>query len=155
MEDFSFYPRYQKHIAKRILAVDFGSKVIGTAMYCPGLDPFPYAAEKIIYKSHSDSIQSLKKIVENEGIDIVVLGVPYFLDGKESDNTKRIKEFGELLKAACPDQQFFEQDETLTTKAAEDRMKSSPQYNFKVDVTKIDCVAATIILEDFIRMDKI
>lgn len=155
MEDFSLYPRYHALVAKRILAIDFGTKVIGTAMYCPGLDPFPYAAEKIIYKSHAESIKNLKTIIENDGIDIIVLGVPYFLDGKESDNTKKIKEFGELLKTACPDQQFFEQDETLTTKAAEDRMKSSPQYNFKVDITKIDCVAATIILEDFIRMDKI
>lgn len=153
MEDFSFYSRYQKYIAKRILAVDFGTKVIGTAMYCPGHDPFPYTAEKIIYKSHEESIKTIKAIVENEGIDIVVLGVPYFLDGKESENTKRIKAFGELLKAACPDQIFFEQDETLTTKAAEDRMKSSPQYNFKIDMTKIDCVAATIILEDFIRKE--
>lgn len=151
MEDFSFYPRYQRHIAKRILAIDFGTKVIGTAMYCPGMDPFPYIGEKIIYNSQAESIIAIKKIIENEGIDILVLGVPYFLDGKESENTKHIKNFGEQLKSACPDQEFFEQDETLTTKAAEDRMKSSPQFNFKVDVTKIDCVAATIILEDFIR----
>jgi putative Holliday junction resolvase len=151
MEDFSFYPRYQRHIAKRILAIDFGTKVIGTAMYCPGIDPFPYIAQKIIYKSHAESIKILKTIVENEGIDILVLGVPYFLDGKESENTKRIKEFGGQLKTACPDQEFFEQDETLTTVAAQDRMKCSPQFNFKVDVTKIDCVAATIILEDFIK----
>ena len=151
MEDYSFYPRYQKHIAKRILAIDFGTKVIGTAMYCPGHDPFPYAFEKIIYKSHDESVKSIKTLVENEGIDIIVIGVPYFVDGKESDNTRRIREFGNLVKAACPDQEFFEQDETLTTKAAEDRMKNSPQFNFKVDVTKIDCVSATIILEDFIK----
>ena len=154
MEDFSFYPRYQKHIARRILAVDFGSKVIGTAMFCPGIDPFPYVAEKIIYKSDAEAVKSLKQIVENEGIDIIVLGIPYFLDGGESENTKRMKTFGELLKAHCPEQEFYEQDETLTTVAAEDRMKSSPQFNFKVDVTKIDCIAETIILEDFIRMEK-
>lgn len=151
MEDYSFYPRYLQCVGKKILAIDFGSKVIGTAMYAPGHDPFPYPFLKIIYRSHAQSINEIQNIVENEGIDIIVLGVPYFLDGKESDNTKRIKEFGHLLQAACPDQKFFEQDETLTTKAAEDRMKSSPQYNFKVDPTKIDCVSATIILEDFIK----
>lgn len=153
MNDYSFYPRYQKFIAKRILAIDFGSRVIGTAMYCPGLDPFPYPFEKIIHQSKENSIKILKALMENEGIDLIVFGVPYFLDGKESDNTRRIKEFGKLLKEACPDQEFYEQDETLTTKAAEDRMKSSPQYNFKVDVTKIDCVSATIILEDFIKSE--
>lgn len=151
MEDYSFYPRYQQLIAKRILAIDFGSKVIGTAMYSPGHDPFPYAFEKIIYRSHEESIRSIKGLVENEGIDVLVLGIPYFVDGKESDNTRRMKEFGALLQKACPEQMFFEQDETLTTKAAEERMKNSPQFNFKIDVTKIDCVSATIILEDFIK----
>ena len=151
MNDFSFYPRYQKLIAKRILAIDFGSKVIGTAMFCPGIDPFPYVGEKIIYKSHEDSIIQLKKIIENDGIDVLVLGIPYFVDGKASEKTLHMKQFGELLKTACPEQDFYEQDETLTTKAAEERMKNSPEFNFKIDMTKIDCVAATIILEDFIR----
>lgn len=83
MEDYSFYPRYQQFIAKRILAIDFGSKVIGTAMYCPGLDPFPYPFEKIIYRSHAESVKAIINITENEGIDVLVFGVPYFIDGKE------------------------------------------------------------------------
>jgi RNase H-fold protein (predicted Holliday junction resolvase) len=28
---------------------------------------------------------------------------------------------------------------------------NSPEYNFKVDLTKIDCLSASIILEDFMR----
>ena len=133
------------------MSIDYGTKVIGTAFYCPGPDPFPYVGEKIIYKSDQDAILRLKKIIENEGIDIVVLGVPYYLDGKESINTQKIKSFGKVFQASCPEVLFIEQDETLTTKEAEDRMKNSPQYNFKVDPTKIDCLSAMIILEDFIR----
>jgi putative Holliday junction resolvase len=151
MNDFSHYPRYQQFLSKRILSIDFGTKVIGTAMYCPGRDPFPYAAEKIIYKSHSDSIKSLLTIISNEDIEVVVIGIPYFLDGKESSNTVNVRNFGQELKSALNTQEFFEQDETLTTKAAEERMLNSPEFNFKIDPTKIDCVSATIILEDFIR----
>ena len=151
MNDFSHYSRFQQFFGKRILAIDFGSKVIGSAIFCPGRDPFPLIAEKIIYKSHEDSLKSIRNIIENEDVSILVLGVPYFIDGKESTNTLHIKNFGKLLKAEFPQIEFFEQDETLTTKAAEDRMKNSPEYNFKVDPTKIDCLAATIILEDFIR----
>lgn len=151
MNDFSQYPRFQKFIGKNILAIDFGTKVIGTALFCPGKDPFPYTAEKIIYKSHLESIKAIKLILENESVDVVVLGIPYFVDGKESSNTIAVRDFGKLLKNELHLQEFFEQDETLTTKAAEDRMKNSPEYNFKVDPTKIDCVSATIILEDFIR----
>jgi putative Holliday junction resolvase len=151
MIDFPSYKRFQLSLNKKILAIDFGSKVIGTAMFCPGRDPFPYIAEKIIHLGIPQSLLALKNLIENESIGIIVLGIPYFLDGKESSNTLAIKSFGEELKKICPAQEFFEQDETLTTKAAEERMKNSPQYNFKVDPTKIDCVAATIILEDFIR----
>ena len=120
-------------------------------MFCPGRDPFPYMAEKIIYKSHEDSIKTLKNLVANEDIDVVVIGIPYFVDGKESQNTLNVRNFGQLLKNALTGQEFFEQDETLTTKTAEERMKNSPEFNFKVDPTKIDCLSATIILEDFIR----
>ena len=151
MNDFAHYPRFQALLEKRILSIDFGSKVIGTAMFCPGRDPFPYVAEKIIYKSHDESLKVLSKLVSDEDIDVVVLGIPYFVDGKESTNTLAMKAFGELLKKAMPDKEFFEQDETLTTKSAEERMKNSPEYNFKVDPTKIDCLSAVIILEDFLR----
>ena len=151
MNDFAHYPKFKKFHGKKILAIDFGTKVIGTAMFCPGKDPFPYVAEKIIYKSDADSIKKIGSIVADEDIQIIVLGVPYFLDGKESTTTVLVKKFGELLKSTLPDLEFFEQDETLSTKAAEEKMKNSPVYNFKVDPTKIDCVSATIILEDFIR----
>lgn len=151
MLDFSIYKRFRTFQNKKILAIDFGSKVVGTAYFCPGKDPFPYLGEKIIFKSQAETLTSLKKIIEDESIDVIVLGVPYFLDGKESETTKLIKNFGTLVKSTFPDQDFFEQDETLSTQAAADRMKNSAQFNFKIDLTMIDCVAATIILEDFIR----
>jgi putative Holliday junction resolvase len=151
MNDFSHYPRFQEFQGLKILAVDFGLKVTGTAMFCPGRDPFPYMAEKIIYKSHDETIKAIKSLADNEDIDIVVLGVPFFIDGKESTQTVLVREFGELLKKALSEKKYFEQDETLTTKTAEERMKNSPEFNFKVDPTKIDCLSAVIILEDFIR----
>lgn len=151
MIDFSKYKRYFDLQNKNIMSIDFGTKVVGTAFFCPGRDPFPYIGEKIIFKSQTETIKSLSQIIEDENVEVIVLGIPYFLDGKESETTKLVKNFGELIKSSFPEFLFFEQDETLTTKAAEDRMKNSAQFNFKVDMTKIDCVAATIILEDFIR----
>jgi putative Holliday junction resolvase len=151
MLDFSIYKRFKALQNKPIMAIDFGFKVVGTAFFCPGRDPFPYLGEKIIFKSQTETIASLKKIIENENIEVIVLGIPYYLDGKESETTKLIKHFGKLVRESFPDLEFYEQDETLTTKAAEERMQNSPQFNFKIDMTMIDCVAATIILEDFIR----
>jgi putative Holliday junction resolvase len=151
MMDFSTYKRFETFKNKNILAIDFGLKVVGTAIFCPGKDPFPYLGQKIIYKSDQETIQALQNFVNDENIEVIVLGVPYFIDGNESETTKLIKNFGHLLKLHFSKLEFFEQDETLSTQAAKERMQNSPQFNFKIDMTMIDCVAASIILEDFIR----
>ena len=151
MPAFSTYKRFKTFENKTILAIDFGFKVVGTAFFTPGRDPFPYMGEKIIYLSEDKTIESLKQIISDENVAILVLGVPYYVDGNESETTKLIKRFGDLVKSSFPNLEFFEQDETLTTVAAKERMQNSPQFNFKIDFTQIDCVAATIILEDFLR----
>lgn len=153
MLDFSIYKRFKTFENKTILAIDFGTKVIGTAFFRPGRDPFPCMGQKIIFRSHSEALESLKLMIIDENVEVLVLGIPYFLDGKTSETTTLIKNFGQLLKTNFPDLEFFEQDETLSTEAAKERMQNSPQFNFKIDFTQIDCMAATIILEDFIRSE--
>lgn len=151
MLDFSIYPRFNHFQLKTILAIDFGQKVTGTALFCPGRDLFPYMGKKIIYKSHPEILNELALLVEEENVDILVLGIPYFTDGKESETTMFVKNFGKLIQLRFPELQFFEQDETLTTVTAKERMLTSPQFNFKIDLTMVDCLSAVIILEDFIR----
>jgi putative Holliday junction resolvase len=151
MIDFSNYPRFTKFKGKSILAVDYGFKVIGTAIYKVGFDPYPLSFDKIIYKSDEDAFKKLKNYIENESIDIVVFGLPFYVDGKESEMTKKLKLVGENFKDQISNLPFYFQDETLTTETAKNRMMNSPEYNFKVDLTKIDCLSASIILEDFMR----
>lgn len=149
--DLSQYPNFNRFSGKNILAVDYGTKVTGTATFCPGRDPFPLLCTSIIYKTDQQLIQELSKLAEDEGIDVLVLGLPLFTDGKESEMTKKVRQFQQELMASLPDLDHHLQDETLTSYEAEDRMKNSPEFNFKVDMKKIDMVAASIILEDFIK----
>ena len=135
---------------KRILAIDYGRKVTGVAQFHVDSDPFPITFGKIIYKSDEQLQSEICKIVEDEFIDILVIGVPYFTDGNESTLTKEIKAFIAQLntKLNIP---VYEEDETLTTFEAEERMKNDPAYNFKVDMKKIDELCAVIILEQFCK----
>jgi putative Holliday junction resolvase len=133
------------------MAIDFGSKVIGTAKFTPGIDPFPLMLQKIIVKNENQVLNDLQGLVDQELIEIVVIGIPYFTDGKESDQTLKNKKFKQLFEEKFPKLKVYEHDETLTTKEAEDRMKNSPQFNFKIDPTQIDCLSAVIILEDFLK----
>ncbi len=48
---------------------------------------------------------------------------------------------------------LFFQDESLSTFEAEERMRESPRYNFKVDKKQLDALAASIILEDFLSAE--
>ena len=44
----------------------------------------------------------------------------------------------------------FFQDEALSSFEAEDRMKNSPKYNYKIDKNHLDALAASIILEEWL-----
>lgn len=145
------FEKFKIHKGKNILSVDYGTKVTGLASFYPGRDPFPTPFGRIIYKDDLSLIKSIKEIIDEEFFDVIVIGFPLLLDGQETEMTKKAKLFGELVRTEIKEVEVYLQDETLTTYAAQDRMKNSPQYNFKVDPQKIDEVAATIILEDFMR----
>jgi putative Holliday junction resolvase len=150
MIDFENYPNFNKFKGINILAIDYGTKITGLAQFCPGREPYPQPRGRIVYKSDEQILEDLKEYIEEDFIEVIVLGLPLYLDGKESDMTETVRAFGEKLKVVFSDQEIFLQDETLSSEAAKERMLSSPRYNFKIDLKKIDEVAATIILEDFI-----
>jgi RNase H-fold protein (predicted Holliday junction resolvase) len=64
--------------------------------------------------------------------------------------TKTIKAFSEKLKSSI-EIAVIEQDETLSTFEAQERMKSDPRFNFQVDYSKIDSMSALITLEEYLN----
>lgn len=138
---------------KTILAMDFGTKFIGIATYCVNRDPYPTPYGRIANISPDSVIKELKRILDDECVELVVIGLPHLIDGKKTASTERAQKFVDFIREQIS-QPVEEQDETLSTFEAESRMKTLPQYNFKVDLTQIDAVAACVILEDFIRRTK-
>lgn len=152
MNEFHLSPDHELNM-KTILAMDFGEKFIGVATYCVNRDPFPTPYGRIQNTGEAAVIKELKKIIDDECIDLVVIGVPRLTDGKTTNMTAKAVQFVNFIRnqIALP---VEEQDETLSTYEAETRMKNSPRYNFTVDLKQIDAVAASVILEDFIRRKK-
>ena len=138
---------------KTILAMDFGEKFIGVATYCVNRDPFPTPYGRIQNLGIDHVVRELNSIIDNESVDILVIGIPRLIDGKTTNMTTKVVTFITTIR-----NQFTlpveEQDETLSTYEAESRMKNSARYNFTVDLKQIDAVAASVILEDFIRRKK-
>ena len=140
--------------SEKILAVDYGTKAAGLALFSPGKDPYPLPYTRLDNKSDKELLQELLRVVREEAVTIVVLGVPRLLDGTETTMTRKIRAFGEKLAAALKPVPLYWQDESLSSFEAEERMKSSARYNFKVDPRQIDALAAAIILEDFIEQQE-
>jgi len=154
MLDFSQYPNYKRLLHQQILAIDFGSQVVGTALFKPGIDPFPYPFAKIVLKEPLDLNKfflEIKTLINQELVDCIVFGIPYFTDGKSSSQTQKMQEIASSLQVSIHPLPLYMQDETLSTTAAKERMLNSPEYDFKIDPKRLDCLSACIILEDFIR----
>jgi putative holliday junction resolvase len=145
-----------KHRAapQKILAVDYGTKAAGLALFSPGHDPYPLPYARIGNKSDKALLLELLRVVREESVTVVVLGVPRLLDGTETTMTRRIAAFGEKLEAALKPVPLFRQDESLSSFEAEERMKNSARYNFRIDPSQIDALAAAIILEDFMEQQE-
>ena len=138
-------------MGKIILAIDYGTSVTGLALFHPERDPWPLPYGKIIYKSDRQLIGDIGQKIGEESVGIVVLGIPLCKDGGKSLMTKKVEQFGEALKVTLPEtMEFYCQNEHLTTFEAQDRMKSSPRYNFTVDPKQVDALSACIILEEFL-----
>ena len=140
---------------KSILCIDYGTKVVGLATYNSTRDPYPLPFGRIIYKSDEALIKELSSIIVEEGIDTLIVGVPHLTDGTATKMTNRIMRFALKCQDSFTTLKHFTQDETLSSFEAKERMKNLPQYNFKINLKKIDELAASIILEDFIQKNNL
>lgn len=81
-----------------ILAIDYGTKRIGLAWVQEGLDvvlPFGVVENEEPMTTNKE----LKKIVTDEKINKIIIGMPLGLDGKENENTVRIRAFIDGVKS--------------------------------------------------------
>lgn len=152
MSEFIFSPTHPLS-GKKVLAIDWGAKFIGVATFHIGRDPFPLAWGRVAGGPFESVWPKLNQIFNDEVIDLIAVGVPFLTDGKAGSSTIKAREFITQLKKVCS-LPIHEQDETLSTFEAEERMKKSPRWNFQVDLSEIDAVSATIILEDFLHRQK-
>lgn len=133
-----------------VLAFDFGLRRIGVA-----------TANRIIgISTPLTTLQStnqqpdwlaISSLIEEWKPECLIVGIPYHLDGSESEITARAKKFSRQLNGRyqLPVEQV---NEVLTSREANQRLKQSRQMGRKKKIQKqeIDAMAACIILETWI-----
>jgi putative holliday junction resolvase len=139
-----------KHNHKTVLCIDYGTKNIGFSLYKIGMDPFPMPFYQIKNLSEEGTRKEILQLLDDECVDLIVLGLPLHKDGNDSEMTRIVRRFCDQMKKSI-DLPIFFQNEFLTSYEAEDRMKNSARYNFKIDKSQVDSLAASIILEEWLK----
>lgn len=127
-----------------ILALDVGERRIGVAI-ASSIARFARPLTTLINDEHFMS--NLSEIIEDETIEIIVVGLPRNLSGEDTAQTDYVRKFTEQLNR---DMIIF-QDEALTSRKAETELHQRGKPYSKGD---IDALAATYILEDYLSQTR-
>ena len=85
---------------------------------------------------------------EDDGVALIVIGLPRRLDGSPTDMTERIRAFAAKLARTTPLPIVF-QDERLTSREAESRLAVTDK-NWRSRKKRLDAAAAAIVLQDYL-----
>ena len=127
------------------LAFDFGTQRIGVA--CG--QSLTATAEAVTVLRANDGIPNwdeLEALIDEWQPDLFVVGLPFNLDGSESELFRRAVKFGNRLNGHFH-KPIYGMDERLSSRAALEKVAVSSRGKKKN--TAIDAIAAQIILENW------
>ena len=101
----------------RVAAIDYGTVRLGIAVSDPARTlASPY--ENYTRRGPEEDARRMQRLVAEEGIVLLVVGLPVHLDGRESEKSREAREFGQwLAQVTGVSVEFF--DERFTTSEAE------------------------------------
>jgi putative Holliday junction resolvase len=133
---------------RSFIAVDYGSKRIGLARSDP-TGTIASALLTIEVRSRAQALAKLKEVIDEHQPDGLVFGYPLLPSGDKSDKCKEIDAFIELIKESY-DNPVYRQDESYTSEEAASVLRLHGKQTGR-DKGRIDRLAATVILERFLR----
>ena len=135
------------------IALDVGDKTIGVAVSDPLLITAQGVTtiERIGIRKDADRVLNL---VKENGCDVIVMGLPLNLDGSDSVQTQKVREFRTMLEnkmrsSGMSHVKIVYQDERLTTVMAEKVLIEGDVSRSKRKKV-IDKQAAVLILQSFL-----
>jgi len=145
----------------RVLALDVGERRIGLAISDPD-GRLAVPLETLERRDEASDLRALAGLVEREGVQMVVVGLPLSLDGSVGQQAARTQAFaGRLAKAVARPLEMW--DERLSTVAAERSLAGRGPSGRRTRTRSgerrrpprqqrgaADALAATIILQSFL-----
>ncbi|MDA3935283.1 MAG: Holliday junction resolvase RuvX [Actinomycetota bacterium] len=134
----------------RMLGLDMGERRIGIAISDPDgrvATPLKVLDAHVIYEPGP-----LRRLIEDYEVELIVVGLPLSLDGREGPQAKRVRELGARLatQIATPIE-FF--DERLSSTEAK-RVMTEAGVSDKAKRGSIDMVAASVFLQSYLDLQR-
>jgi putative Holliday junction resolvase len=136
-----------EHKITRVLGLDYGTKRIGVATG----QTITHTASPVATLTQvngSPDWDGIKEQIEQWSPDALIVGIPYHVDGKESDMTQKALNFSAELE-----QRFsipvYRINETLSSHAAEEILKKNTKIG-KHNKCEVDKIAAAIIVQSWL-----
>ncbi len=129
------------------LGLDVGSKRVGVAG-CDGTGLIATGLTTIKRSSWKEDIKKLQEIVEEREVNVLVVGLPYTMDGTIGFQAKQVQKFANRVSEAL--QLPIEYvDERLTSQEAQTQLKTQKRFS-SYEKGVIDRQAAAIILQQWL-----
>ena len=129
----------------RILALDWGTVRIGGAISDPE-GKIAFALERFI--EAKNAVSEIKKLVEENEVEKIIIGLPKALSGNDTASTKSAEEFGNKLSESLDINIVFI-DERLSSVAAQKTM-SEQGLNQKDMKGNLDNLVALQMLQSYL-----
>ena len=134
-------------IARRIVAVDYGTKRVGLAL----ADPLRLFAQPYGTFSQDETLARLKQMHAKECLAVVVMGWPLTEAGEEGSATERVQQYLNRLRKALPGVELVKWDEYYTSELARQRLKQAGgRRKHRADKRRVDAAAAGMILQEYL-----
>ena len=131
----------------RYLAIDHGQKRTGLAISDASESLVsPHAV--IETQSSTELLRQIEKIIADEQIEAIVMGLPFNMDGSEGPRAKQVRQFSGLLSQKVNIPILF-QDERLSSFEAENLLVEM-ELTRKKKKKRLDAIAAAAILRAFL-----
>ena len=132
----------------RILAIDYGGKRTGIAV----TDPLQIIATGLTTIPSNELIPFLKKYLQEEQVELIIIGLPKNWDESDTHGTKLAEQAISKIKKEFPNMPVKDVDERYTSKMAKDAMiQMGMKKKDRRDKKIVDEIAATIILQEYMQ----
>ena len=133
-----------------VMALDYGTKRIGMAI-SDAEGTFAFPAGHIACRSRKRDLEALQAVVDERGVQRIVVGLPIHLDGRKGETTRAAEAFANevAVSTQLPVEML---DERWTSRQAERAFaETRPARSRKRERGDVDAAAATLLLQNYLE----